>query len=132
MILVYYFYTFDVLPCVFLQISLIKECLLNVYVSALDKPRGLTAVNITDTEALLLWQPAIATVDGYVITYSADTGRRNKHVSTHPNAMRVHTRNTRRVYCVSSSILHAQKYLSDQPDCTRIAQMARNVHSVHS
>lgn len=41
--------------------------------TALDKPSGLTAVNITDTEALLLWQPAIATVDGYVITYSADT-----------------------------------------------------------
>ncbi|XP_029916498.1 tenascin [Myripristis murdjan] len=41
--------------------------------TALDKPRGLTAVNITDTEALLLWQPAIATVDGYIITYSADT-----------------------------------------------------------
>ncbi|XP_069022123.1 LOW QUALITY PROTEIN: tenascin-like [Embiotoca jacksoni] len=41
--------------------------------TALDKPRGLTAVNITHTEALLLWQPAIATVDGYVITYSADT-----------------------------------------------------------
>ncbi|XP_065819094.1 tenascin isoform X3 [Labrus bergylta] len=41
--------------------------------TALDKPRGLTAVNITDTVALLLWQPAIATVDGYVITYSADS-----------------------------------------------------------
>ncbi|XP_061529061.1 tenascin-like isoform X1 [Phycodurus eques] len=41
--------------------------------TALDKPRGLTAVNITDTEVLLLWQPAIATVDGYVITYSADS-----------------------------------------------------------
>ncbi|KAG5280640.1 hypothetical protein AALO_G00062370 [Alosa alosa] len=41
--------------------------------TALDKPRGLMAMNITDTEALLLWQPAIATVDGYVITYSADT-----------------------------------------------------------
>uniref|UniRef100_A0A9J7XRY1 Tenascin Cb n=1 Tax=Cyprinus carpio carpio TaxID=630221 RepID=A0A9J7XRY1_CYPCA len=40
---------------------------------SLDKPRGLTAVNITDTEALLLWQPSIATVDGYVITYSADS-----------------------------------------------------------
>uniref|UniRef100_A0A673XWW5 Tenascin Cb n=1 Tax=Salmo trutta TaxID=8032 RepID=A0A673XWW5_SALTR len=37
--------------------------------TALDKPRGLTAVNITDTQALLHWQPAIATVDGYVITY---------------------------------------------------------------
>ncbi|XP_056274974.1 tenascin-like isoform X2 [Pseudoliparis swirei] len=41
--------------------------------TALDKPRGLTAINITDSEALLLWQPAIATVDGYVITYSADS-----------------------------------------------------------
>ncbi|XP_064210491.1 tenascin isoform X1 [Anguilla rostrata] len=41
--------------------------------TALDKPRGLTAMNITDTEALLLWQPAIAMVDGYVITYSSDT-----------------------------------------------------------
>uniref|UniRef100_A0AAY4BK47 Tenascin C n=1 Tax=Denticeps clupeoides TaxID=299321 RepID=A0AAY4BK47_9TELE len=37
--------------------------------TALDKPRGLSAVNITDTEALLHWQPSIATVDGYVITY---------------------------------------------------------------
>uniref|UniRef100_A0A672Z1G7 Tenascin-like n=1 Tax=Sphaeramia orbicularis TaxID=375764 RepID=A0A672Z1G7_9TELE len=50
--------------------------------TALDKPRGLTAVNITDTEALLLWQPAIATVDGYVITYSADSGRWS-HNTTH-------------------------------------------------
>lgn len=41
------------------------------------------AVNITDTEALLLWQPAIATVDGYVITYSADTGT---HSTTLPSS----------------------------------------------
>ncbi|XP_008334106.1 tenascin isoform X1 [Cynoglossus semilaevis] len=41
--------------------------------TALDKPRGLNAVNITDTGALLLWQPNIANVDGYVITYSADS-----------------------------------------------------------
>ncbi|KAL7836818.1 hypothetical protein AOLI_G00281020 [Acnodon oligacanthus] len=41
--------------------------------TALDKPRGLRATNITDTEALLLWQPTVATVDGYVITYSADS-----------------------------------------------------------
>uniref|UniRef100_A0A8C7UB29 Tenascin C n=1 Tax=Oncorhynchus mykiss TaxID=8022 RepID=A0A8C7UB29_ONCMY len=37
--------------------------------TALDKPRGLTVVNINDTDALLHWQPSIATVDGYVITY---------------------------------------------------------------
>lgn len=42
--------------------------------AALDMPQSLTAANVTDTEALLLWQPAVATVDGYVITYSADTG----------------------------------------------------------
>lgn len=40
----------------------------------LDRPGGLTAVNVTDTSALLLWQPSVATVDGYVITYIADTG----------------------------------------------------------
>ncbi|XP_014887535.1 tenascin isoform X4 [Poecilia latipinna] len=40
--------------------------------TALDSPRGLTVINITDTSALLLWQPSVATVDGYVITYSTD------------------------------------------------------------
>uniref|UniRef100_A0A671WBN7 Tenascin Ca n=1 Tax=Sparus aurata TaxID=8175 RepID=A0A671WBN7_SPAAU len=42
--------------------------------TALDRPQGLTAVNVTDSSALLLWQPSVATVDGYVITYSADSG----------------------------------------------------------
>ncbi|XP_031432979.1 tenascin isoform X2 [Clupea harengus] len=50
-----------------------SEPITDTLTTALDMPRSLTAVNITDTEALLLWQPAIATVDGYVITYSADT-----------------------------------------------------------
>ncbi|KAM9306361.1 tenascin-like [Pholidichthys leucotaenia] len=41
--------------------------------TALDRPQGLTVVNVTDVSALLLWQPSIATVDGYVITYSTDS-----------------------------------------------------------
>ncbi|KAK6305164.1 hypothetical protein J4Q44_G00239440 [Coregonus suidteri] len=41
--------------------------------TALDRPQGLSAVNVTDTTAQLLWQPTRATVDGYVITYSADS-----------------------------------------------------------
>ncbi|XP_052412338.1 tenascin isoform X3 [Carassius gibelio] len=45
----------------------------DTFTTALDMPRSLIAVNVTDTKALLLWQPAVATVDGYVITYSADT-----------------------------------------------------------
>uniref|UniRef100_A0A665U0A8 Zmp:0000000846 n=1 Tax=Echeneis naucrates TaxID=173247 RepID=A0A665U0A8_ECHNA len=41
--------------------------------TGLDRPQGLTVVNVTDTSALLLWQPSVATVDGYVITYTADS-----------------------------------------------------------
>lgn len=42
---------------------------------ALDGPSGLLAANITDTEALALWQPAIATVDSYVISYTGERGK---------------------------------------------------------
>ncbi|XP_038601854.1 tenascin isoform X8 [Tachyglossus aculeatus] len=37
--------------------------------TALDSPSGLVAANVTDSEALAMWQPAIATVDNYVISY---------------------------------------------------------------
>uniref|UniRef100_A0A8C2CZ52 Zmp:0000000846 n=1 Tax=Cyprinus carpio TaxID=7962 RepID=A0A8C2CZ52_CYPCA len=50
-----------------------SEPVSETFTTALDTPRSLIAVNVTDTKALLLWQPAMATVDGYVITYSADT-----------------------------------------------------------
>ncbi|XP_046714990.1 tenascin isoform X3 [Silurus meridionalis] len=41
-----------------------------------DPPTDLRAINITDTKALLLWRPALATADQYIITYHAeeDTG----------------------------------------------------------
>uniref|UniRef100_A0A3P8W712 Tenascin Ca n=1 Tax=Cynoglossus semilaevis TaxID=244447 RepID=A0A3P8W712_CYNSE len=41
--------------------------------TALDRPQGLTALNVTDTSALLVWQPSVATVDGYIISYTADS-----------------------------------------------------------
>uniref|UniRef100_A0A6I8P0P1 Tenascin n=1 Tax=Ornithorhynchus anatinus TaxID=9258 RepID=A0A6I8P0P1_ORNAN len=37
--------------------------------TALDSPSGLVAANVTDSEALAMWQPAIATVENYVISY---------------------------------------------------------------
>lgn len=43
--------------------------------TALDRPSGLRAVNITDSEALAVWQPAIAAVDEYVITYVTEGER---------------------------------------------------------
>ncbi|XP_023651339.2 tenascin-like isoform X4 [Paramormyrops kingsleyae] len=45
----------------------------DTFTAALDKPRGVTVVNVTDTKALLLWQPAAATIDSYIITYSTGT-----------------------------------------------------------
>ncbi|KAG1967012.1 tenascin [Pimephales promelas] len=50
-----------------------SEPVSDTFTTGVDAPRSLTAVNVTDASALLLWQPAVATVDGYVITYSADT-----------------------------------------------------------
>ncbi|XP_056875256.1 tenascin isoform X3 [Takifugu flavidus] len=41
--------------------------------TALDRPQTLTALNVTDSSALLLWQPCAATVDSYVVTYSAES-----------------------------------------------------------
>ncbi|XP_053329724.1 tenascin isoform X2 [Spea bombifrons] len=39
--------------------------------TALDSPSGLQAINITESEALALWQPSLASVDHYVFSYSA-------------------------------------------------------------
>uniref|UniRef100_A0A672H810 Tenascin C n=1 Tax=Salarias fasciatus TaxID=181472 RepID=A0A672H810_SALFA len=77
--------TMQILNMMCALISRLRRICVCVLIPALDKPRGLTAVNITDTEALLLWQPAIATVDGYVITYSADTGLEST-METEPSA----------------------------------------------
>ncbi|XP_049688425.1 tenascin isoform X2 [Accipiter gentilis] len=40
--------------------------------TALDSPSGLVVVNITDSEALATWQPAIAAVDNYIVSYAAE------------------------------------------------------------
>uniref|UniRef100_A0A3B3TWN2 Tenascin XB n=1 Tax=Poecilia latipinna TaxID=48699 RepID=A0A3B3TWN2_9TELE len=40
-----------------------------------DPPTDLQAVNVTDSSALLLWRPALATVDKYTIVYGSGTGK---------------------------------------------------------
>ncbi|XP_032721596.1 tenascin isoform X5 [Lontra canadensis] len=42
------------------------------FTTALDGPSGLVTANITDTEALAMWQPAIAPVDNYIISYTGE------------------------------------------------------------
>ncbi|XP_061656279.1 tenascin-like isoform X7 [Phyllopteryx taeniolatus] len=45
----------------------------DVVTTALDRPQDLTTINVTDGSALLRWKPSVATVDGYVITYSSES-----------------------------------------------------------
>ncbi|KAM6183109.1 tenascin isoform 1-T2 [Erethizon dorsatum] len=40
--------------------------------TALDGPSSLVTANITDSEALAMWQPAIAPVDSYIISYTGE------------------------------------------------------------
>ena len=45
------------------------------FLAALDGPSSLVTANITDSEALAMWQPAIAPVDNYVISYTGERGK---------------------------------------------------------
>ncbi|XP_053512460.1 tenascin isoform X7 [Artibeus jamaicensis] len=49
-----------------------SEPVSGTFTTALDSPSGLVAANITDSEALAMWQPAIAPVDSYVISYTGE------------------------------------------------------------
>uniref|UniRef100_UPI00398EC6D9 tenascin-like isoform X4 n=1 Tax=Pristiophorus japonicus TaxID=55135 RepID=UPI00398EC6D9 len=42
--------------------------------TAMDSPSELRVMNITDSEALLMWKPTHAAIDGYIITYSTEDG----------------------------------------------------------
>ncbi|XP_061332945.1 tenascin isoform X4 [Pezoporus flaviventris] len=49
-----------------------SEPISGILKTALDSPSGLIVVNITDSEALATWQPAIAAVDNYVVSYASE------------------------------------------------------------
>ncbi|XP_070996339.1 tenascin-like isoform X1 [Oncorhynchus clarkii lewisi] len=51
-----------------------------------DPPRDLRAINVTDTKALLLWRPALATVDRYVIVYGSEKGSDDAKITVSGNA----------------------------------------------
>ncbi|XP_057675356.1 tenascin-like isoform X1 [Corythoichthys intestinalis] len=45
----------------------------DVVTTGLDRPQGLAAFNITDSSASLQWQPSVAAVDDYMISYSSES-----------------------------------------------------------
>ncbi|XP_036915039.1 tenascin isoform X6 [Sturnira hondurensis] len=49
-----------------------SEPISGTFNTALDSPSGLVTANVTDSEALAMWQPAIAAVDSYVISYTGE------------------------------------------------------------
>ncbi|XP_058528432.1 tenascin isoform X2 [Ochotona princeps] len=56
-----------------------SEPLSGSLITALDGPSNLVTANVTDSEALAIWQPAIATVDSYVISYTGERGPEITH-----------------------------------------------------
>ncbi|KAK3558857.1 hypothetical protein QTP86_031370 [Hemibagrus guttatus] len=44
----------------------------DMVITSPDAPTDLRAINITDSKALLVWRPALATVDQYIITYHSE------------------------------------------------------------
>ncbi|XP_029587640.1 tenascin isoform X2 [Salmo trutta] len=51
-----------------------------------DPPTDLQAINVTDTKALLLWRPALATADRYVIVYGSEKGSDDVKITVSGNA----------------------------------------------
>ncbi|MFT7811327.1 tenascin-like isoform X2 [Arapaima gigas] len=51
-----------------------SDPLKGVIVTAPDPPTDLRVINVTDTSALLLWRPALAAVDQYIIVYGSEKG----------------------------------------------------------
>ncbi|XP_058158475.1 tenascin isoform X2 [Dasypus novemcinctus] len=49
-----------------------SEPVSGTFTTDLDGPSGLVTANITSSEALAMWQPAIAAVDNYVISYAGE------------------------------------------------------------
>ncbi|XP_047675858.1 tenascin isoform X3 [Tachysurus fulvidraco] len=48
-----------------------SDAIKDMVITMPDPPTNLRAINITDSKALLVWRPALATVDQYIITYEA-------------------------------------------------------------
>ncbi|GAA6089610.1 tenascin isoform X1 [Tachysurus ichikawai] len=49
-----------------------SDAIKDMVITMPDPPTDLRAINITDTKALLVWRPALATVDQYIITYRSE------------------------------------------------------------
>ncbi|XP_058263836.1 tenascin isoform X2 [Hemibagrus wyckioides] len=49
-----------------------SDAIKDMVITLPDAPTDLRAINITDSKALLVWRPALATVDQYIITYRSE------------------------------------------------------------
>lgn len=80
----------------------------SLFATAMDAPLNLTASEVNHRSALISWQPPIAEIDNYMLTYkSADGGRKVR--SEHLKAWSVHAATLRNI---SPLTMHAQTLLS--------------------
>lgn len=52
--------------------------------AAMDAPLGVTATNVTPTEALLQWNPPLAEVESYILVLTHHAGMLGLHFSSSP------------------------------------------------
>ncbi|KAG8447666.1 hypothetical protein GDO86_014975 [Hymenochirus boettgeri] len=82
--------------------------------TALDSPSGLRVVNITDSEALAMWQPSLASVDNYIFSYFTKNAPAITHTisgNTVENdllALKPSTEYTVKVYAVRGQLRSAE------------------------
>ncbi|XP_010898819.2 tenascin isoform X2 [Esox lucius] len=63
-----------------------SDTIKDLVVTLPDPPTDLRAINVTDTKALLLWRPALATVDRYVVVYGSEKGSDERMITVSGNA----------------------------------------------
>ena len=98
------------------------------FLAALDGPSSLVTANITDSEALAMWQPAIAPVDNYIISY---TGERGKVMSKTLPSRRSVCQALNFLFflcatigCFCCSVTQSWPTLCDPMDCTHQASLS--------
>ncbi|KAL6100259.1 uncharacterized protein ACO6RY_01905 [Pungitius sinensis] len=87
-----------------------------------DPPTDLRAFNVTDTTALLLWRPALASVDKYVIAYGAGTDSELR-INVSGNAAKQQLsnleRSTRYIFTIRSQVGSTQSSVASTHFTTR-------------
>ena len=119
--LYYYYYYFILFFCVF-------------FPAAMDAPLNLSATEVNHRSALISWQPPIADIDNYMLTYKSADSSRKVRTHTHTHTVDTHTHDGRRAFKCTPHIQRKQNnvlfvlYVTHTP-CRHLLWMHENTHA---